>query len=785
MICYVLEHLNGLLAELMDFVKPFFIAVFAFAIPFLYTARLEMDRRYGSTLVSGRLAASWRYGFFRSMNIVSFVFILSYLVLQNFVHLSLKLYFACCCIVLIVIVLYFFSIIYLYKEIVKLGEFKYTSNLIKRNITAQNILQLYKEKFDKTTKKTERRIALCYRLTSSITRFFKWNIRLFTRITAFVRAKNGITITRIKNCQLKRMEAIQKQTDLDNQMSFNKTEKIWDYSIINQDLPVFISGYEACKGIFTYYQYISINDKIVNYPQWLYDKIFTILNNALTNERTRGFDVQLVSLISLYVDTTNRIPLSFKSLHEINRVLTVAIENRRESFISNFFKWAEQYYLDILQYTEVADWNRREDNSPVPFIDNASLIFALNIYVLRAKLFALHLYNPLLETDYYTGIQTSYSSKHLYRMGIEDILQLYLTAHYAFTGYSFLLSPIYPYLFLEKDTLLKEIDEYTAFLLLKGGKQELEKKVNVTLYDIPNELIKRYFDNLKSIVAVLKRDFRLMGMFRLDDSIADSNLNKLEATLIASKRDAAINADISPEKEAIFVAKSKEYINNSFAPIASLINKDDAASPNDIIEVNFAPIITPIDKRAFIERPDLDASSLLDGPSHMYVINLKHQLYKFISSHLQKDKVFYIETMNLLEQTIDDIVNNSANDYLFIDCQLPYYFAKKEKKLVRTQWSYSYAGEEFVQETGAYYLENLQDCLLIIKKNEVFFSKDKQIENDYKTIGDDFFNSAYSINSNEQNIETNPLVNVGVAMGVNLFINPNAEVFLIRVGKKD
>ena len=64
MIVCILTQMEGIISGLMDFASPFFIAVFAFAIPFLYTALLALDEKYKSTIVSEELKMTCSYRFF-------------------------------------------------------------------------------------------------------------------------------------------------------------------------------------------------------------------------------------------------------------------------------------------------------------------------------------------------------------------------------------------------------------------------------------------------------------------------------------------------------------------------------------------------------------------------------------------------------------------------------------------------------------------------------------------------------------------------------------------------
>lgn len=782
MMSCVSTYVACLLADLFDFIKPFFIAVFAFALPFLYDVRLALDKRYNTTLVTERLTKTKEYKFFWSMNIISFILILLYILSQKFISQYIISSTICNFIILLDIVLYFMSALSLYKAVSSLGDFQYTSNFINEAIKDKEILKQYKQKIKRISKKYERGKRCNERCYAWAQKILGWNIRLFARMTERANARYQQKTDRFNQDMQNELNATLVSTDRKNRANFSNIAKIWEYAIYNQDSSTFSNAHKACQSIFRFYQNVGEGEKgapPVIYPKWLYEEVFAIFKKALANSKTIGFDAQLVTILSLYIDWTEHTALSHQSLYYIDQIISEAINNRRNGFISVFFKWAEQYYLDVLQNKDAADWNEREDNTLVRFVNNDTLVFALFIYVLRAKLFALHIYEPILETEYYTGVQTSYGSKHLYRMEIEDVFQLYLTAHYAFTGYSFLFMNIYPSLFLESESLLIQIDEYTAFLLLKQGKEAVSKEINIPMYDIPNELLKKYFDNLRRIITQLKRDTILVGEFRLDNSVADEDLNKLEANLIASKNNAIREEDISAEKEQEFVDRSKSDIESAFASLSPIFG-DDQTYYGRQKKFDFGTIDTYIDKRALIDNPDLDAHSCLTAPAHMFIMNLKYQLYKFICAQIKKENQITIDDMSRMEDSINDIVGNNTKDYLFIDCQLPYFYSKKGK-LERTRWSYTYDGQEFVYETGAYYLDNLQNCLLIIKRNDVFSRED--IDNaGAKRIGDDFFNVIYTLIPNNPENEDTPQIEVDLSLGVNLYFNPNAEIYLVRVG---
>lgn len=785
MIVCILTQMEGIISGLMDFVSPFFIAVFAFSIPFLYTVRLSFDEKYKSTIVSEEFKKTGTYRFFWAMNIISFVLIITGVFCGKIISDTIVGYLLFIGVIFLNTILFFAAIICLYKTIVKFGYFQYASEQVNQHLINHNALEHYKETYTLENKKAEKKQQRIQKYATLVQRILNANIFSLSKIIQFITTKRD---ERIKSTEKKlqtKLYEVQIEIDKENQTRFEQIEKVWRYAICNQDNDTFNKVQTASQYIIRYYQYINTDKIPVVYPLWLYTKLFNILKNALTNAETKGFDTQLASVLLLFVDRQAGSTLSFVTLRFIDEIVCLASDNMRHAFITQFFKFAEDYYLSILQRDEVADFNKRnEANKLIPFINNAPLVFALFIYILRAKLFVQNCYKPLLETENYVGIQTTHGSKHLYRMNVEDIIQLYLTARYALTGYAFVFVQLYPLLLNDQESLLKPIDEYTAFLLLKQGKESLSAKITVTTYDIPNELLTGYMKNIRNRVSIIKRDFQLMGMFRLDKNITDEDFNGIESALKVNKNKAIREQSISNDKEQKFVDESKTHIQTAFNHIACLFQEKLNEKPG-WLHYDIAPITTNIDKRALIENPDIDAHSLLEAPAQMYVMNLKYALYKALSTLANKEKSLLIDDMSYLEEGISKLVGIASNDYLYINCQLPYFRPEEGRRLKREGRTLYYEGNELKEETGAYYLENLQQCLLIINKNDIFVKENKVAENaNTKSIGDSLFNTWYSFVELNQNTKDAPQVSVTLSPGVVLYYNPNAEVYIIRVNQR-
>lgn len=785
MILCIIIQMAGIIKDLMDFASPFFIAVFAFAMPFLYTARLALDEKYKSTIVSEELKKTGSYKFFWSMNVVSFVLIIVGSLCKNLISASVVNYSIFIGLILVFTILFFIAIICLYLTIVKFGYFQYASEQVNQHMINHNAVEKYKATRNHATKKAEKEQSKIQRYTSLLQRLFKARRRLLSKILLYINNKSEERIKATERKLQAKLSEAQISIDKENQSQFDQIEKVWRYAINNQDNNTFVIVQTASQQIIRFYQYINAEEKPVVYPLWLYSKLFNILKNALTNAETKGFDTQLASVLLLFVDRKAGDTLSIVTLRFIDEIISLASENMRFAFITQFFKFAEDYYLSILQRDEVADFNKkREDNKFIPFINNEPLVFALFVYVLRSKLFVQHCYQPLLDTENYVGIQTTYGSKHLYRMDVADIIQLYLTAHYAFTGYAFVFVQLYPFLLNDQESLLKQIDEYTAFLLLKQGKECLSPKTTVTTYDIPNELLIGYMKNIRNRVSILKRDFQLMGMFRLDSTISDEDFNKIESVLKTNKNKAIREQNINNDNEQEFVKTSKKHIQESFENIAGLF-KDKQSDKPDWLHYNIKSITTNIDKRSLIANPDIDAHSLLEAPSHMYVINLKHALYKALSTLASKDKSILIDDMSYLEDSISKIVGSTSNDYLYIDCQLPYFRPEDGKLLKKDGRILYFDGNELKEEVEAYCLDNLQQCLLIINKNDIFVKENIAVANaNTKSIGEALFNTQYLFEERNQDENDAPQVSVTLSPGVVIYYNPNAEVYIIRVNQK-
>ena len=777
--------MKGIIGDLMDFASPFFIAVFAFAIPFLYTARLALDEKYKSTIVSEELKKTGSYGFFWAMNIISFVLIINGIFFENLISASVINYSIFMGIILIITILFFVAIICLYRTIVKFGYFQFASGRVNQHLINHNAVECYKETYTRENQKAEKEQKRIQKYTKLVERILNANILSLSKMVHFITLKSE---ERIKSTEKKlqtKLDDAKIEIDKENQTQFEQIAKVWRYAILNQDNDIFNKVQTASQNIIQYYQYINTDNKPVVYPLWLYSKLFDIFKNALTNDETKGFDSQLASIFLLFIDRHAGSVLSLVTLRFIDEIISLASQNMRHVFITQFFKFAEDYYLGRLQKDEVADFNKRtEDNKLIPFINNDSLVFALFVYVLRAKLFVQNCYPPLLETEDYIGIQTAYGSKHLYRTNTADIIQLYLTAHYAFTGYAFVFVQLYPFLLYNQESLVKQVDEYTAFLLLKQGKESLLARFAVTTYDIPNELLTGYMKNIRYRVSILKRDFQLMGMFRLDSTITDEDFNNIESALKVNKNKAIKDQSISNEKEQDFVEKSKSHIESAFSNIACLFDRKQEES-QDLKELTITPTRTNIDKRALIANPDIDAHTLLEAPSYMYAMNLKYLLYKSISALANKEKSILIDDMSYLEDSISELVGTASNDYIYINCQLPYFLPPKGKRLKTDGRTLYFDENELREETGAYYLDNLQQCLLIINKSNMFFKENNsELNTSTKSIGDALFKTQYSFEDCNQNPNDAPQVSVELSPGVALYCNPNAEVYIIRVNQK-
>ena len=796
--CFV-DYLNTftIANKTYGFLKPFFISVVAFSIPFLYKACLDLDKRYNSTLVSVHLRRTKSYILFWIALAASLIVICADMIFRASIVSYKYGYFILSLAHCVAILFLLFEIVALFKVILNTADMNYVGNLIKNNISrTKDFNKEYNNQLKRITKKyryIKILLSLEYQIVNRLAKGCSKIKNVFSNITNKLRKRSKLLFLSQKKIEtsLLNREELERQTlDQTIDKKYNgylkKLSEILSYAIKNQDSLIFASttfGYEIILEVYRERtkRNTKLSTPLVVYPNWLYKEIYDILRRELCGSSSLGFDIQMEKLLEMFFDTERGTLPSLQTLRLCDEIVLLSATNQRNSFITQFFKFAEQYFLEVLQREEVADWNKKEGEKIVPFINNLPLVFALFIFVLRAQLFSQHSYIALSDTENHVGIPTTYGSKHLYKLEVTDIIQLYLIARYAFSGYAFMFYILYPSLITDTSTLLRQIDEYTAFLLLKKGKQAIPQATQAITKDIPNEMIGNYFGNLGDIVNVLKRDRRLMGMFRLDDSLMAEDFDSLKQSIEENKWNHIAQQEKSPQKVERFKKESNTYISWYFDNIRQLFNRKNQNAENwDYIL--FESVSTEIDKRAFIDNSDIDASSLLGAPAQMYSIKLKDKLYKNLFESALTNGVYSIDSMNILEKYIEKLVGNRATDYIFIDCMLPYYVAKKDSRLQKNENSYSFDGEPFLQEDNMYGIDNTFQSLIIINKNDVFALIENNL-NEKELIGDELFMTTYSIEETEDD-NRRPLCTVSLSLGVKIKYNPNAEVYIIRVNQK-
>lgn len=800
--CFV-NYLNTciVVCKLYDFLKPLFISVVAFSIPFLYNACLNLNKRYTSTIVSSHLRKSKSYICFWVALVIAFIVICSNMIFRASIVSYKYGYFILSLAHCVAILFLLFEIVTLFKVILNTADMNYVSNLIKNNISQTKDFNKEYNKQSKRIAKKYQHIKLIYKSLLS----FKHKI-ICCLVKGCSKVKNVLSnITNKLRIKSKLLFSIQKKIDinlinreeyerqaLDQAIDkkYNKYLKdlseILSYAIKNQDDSTFTRVTFSYAIVLDVYRERTQRDNglsapLVVYPNWLYKEIYDILRRELCGSSSFGFDIQMEKLLEMFFDTTKGTLPSLQTLRFCDEIVLLSATNQRDTFMTQFFKFAEQYFLEILQREEVADWNKKDGEKMLPFINNTPLVFALFIFVLRAKLFSQNSYKTLLDTENYVGIQTTYGSKHLYKLDVTDIIQLYLLAKYAFSGYASMFYSLYPSLITDTSTLLHQVDEYTAFLLLKKGKQAIPQVTEAITKDVPNELIGDYFGNLGDIVEILKRDHRLIEMFRLDDSLIAEDFDKLKQSIEKNKWNDIAQQEKSPQKVERLKKESNTYISLYFNNIHQLFKgKNQNAENWD--SIHFETVTTEIDKRALIDNSDIDASSLLSAPAQMYSIKLKSKLYRNLLASAAKNGVYSIDSMNQLEKYIEKIVGTNATDYVFIDCMLPYSVPKKDSRLQKIENTYSFDGELFLLEDNIYGADNIFQSLIIINKNDVFALRESDT-NGREQIGDELLKTTYSFEDTKDE-NHRPLCKVSLSLGVQIKYNPQAEVYVIHVSQK-
>lgn len=779
---YILGHMNGVVNSMIDFLRPFFISVFAFTIPFLYNARLNLDKRYKTSLVSKKFAETRGYHFFWIMNIIAFSICLSYVLFKDQIRLAPSLYFACAGLLAIFFILYLISIALLYSEIVKLGEFTHTTELIKKEIKDSTPLDTYKKAYNKVTKISQWLTHAHNSSANVIKKFLHWTKRTSIRIMAFVRVINGRFIYKISIFRNNKIESVLNKIDKENKRNFEYILKIWEYAIKNQDNVVFNQAREAAQKIVQYYQYLQNSKDEVVYPQWFYDNINTLIKDTFVNNSTIGFDTQLYNVLRLYLEDDYHTHLSFRTLNEVDKCMDLAIKYQRLEFIKCFLLLAEIYYLDPIQRDEVANWNKRGQDKFIPFADNPAFVWALFVYVLRAKVFAAHLYQPLLETEDFVGVRRTPNSKHLYRMAIDEILQMYIMANSACTGYSFVFANIYPYIFWDNKTFIKQLNDYTAFLILKNGKEINIDSIRQTVSAVPNELLPRYFSQLKQIIVEFKRDYKLMAMFRLDMSFDENILDEIHDAFKQNKAEELKKMPISQAKENLFIEISRDCLNTFLSELNDLFDTE-LGSIDDKNKIELEALkIDSIDKRAFIEQADLDAQSVLYAPANYFARYVKERIFKTLHSYIKDTQRITIDEMSEMEEAIKQHVGYNAKDYIFIDFSLPYFIPEDNKLLQISNRTYSYDGIKFIKEES-WILDDLSRSLLIIKKQDILSLVSKNDVQE-KYIGDDLLNTYYKIEPDNNTVGQEPSVTVTIGSSKDVYYSKDIEVYQIKVNQQ-
>lgn len=778
---FILGHMNGVINSLIDFLRPFFISVFAFSIPFLYNARLNLDKRYKTSLVSKKFAETNRYHFFWTMNIIAFSISLSFVLFRDQIRLTPILYLVCTGLLALFFILYIISIALLYSGFVKLGEFTHTTELIKNEIKDSTPLDTYKNTYNKVTQVSRWLTNAHNSAFNVMKKFLHRTKRASIRLMAFVRIVNGRYIFKISILRDNRIESVANKIDKDNKRNFEYILKIWEYAIKNQDNIVFNQAREVTQKIVQYYQYLQRNETEVTYPQWFYDDISTIIKDTFVNNSTISFDTQLYNILRLYLEDDFHAHLSFRTIHEIDKCMDLAIKYQRSEFIKYFLQLAEIYYLNPIQRDEVANWNKRGQNKFIPFADNPAFVWALFVYVLRAKLFAAHFYQPLLETENFVGVRRTPNSKHLYRMTIEEILQMYIMANSACTGYSFVFANIYPYIFWDNKTFIKQLNEYTAFLILKNGKEINIDSIKQTVSAVPNELLPRYFSQLKQIIVEIKRDYKLMAMFRLDGSVDEKILDEIQDAFKQNKAEELRKKPICNIKEKQFVEISKDWLNSTLLELNVLFDSESSAGEKKN-KIELEPIHINIDKRAFVEQADLDAQSVLYAPANFFARYFIERIFKTLHARTKDEHRIVIDEMSEIEDAIKQHVGNNAKDYIFIDFSLPYYTPKGNKFLQAIDRTYSYEGIKFIK-VESWMLDDLSQSLLIIKKQDVLSLANKN-DIQERHIGDGLLNTYYKIEPDNNTTGQEPSVRVTMGSSKDVYYSEDMEVYQIKVNQQ-
>ena len=134
--CFV-NYLNTcvVVGKLYNFLKPFFISVVAFSIPFLYNACLNLNKRYNSTLVSSHLRKSRSYILFWGALVISFFVICANMIFRTSIVRYEYGYFVLAFAHCVAILLMLLTIVALFKVIIGTADINYVSQLLSNDIS--------------------------------------------------------------------------------------------------------------------------------------------------------------------------------------------------------------------------------------------------------------------------------------------------------------------------------------------------------------------------------------------------------------------------------------------------------------------------------------------------------------------------------------------------------------------------------------------------------------------------------------------------------------------------
>ena len=258
------NYLNNciVVCKLYDFLKPLFISVVAFSIPFLYNACLNLNKRYTSTIVSTHIRKSKSYVRFWVALVIAFTVLCVNMIFGASIVSYKYVYFILSLAHCVAILFLLFEIVALFKVILNTADINYVGNLIKNNISqTKDYNKEYNNRLNRIVKKY-RYIKLIYKFLLS----FKHQIvgclakgcskikNVFTNITNKLHKRSkllSLSQERIDTCFMNREELERQTLDQTIDKKYNgylkDLSEILSYAIRNQDDSTFARatfGYE-------------------------------------------------------------------------------------------------------------------------------------------------------------------------------------------------------------------------------------------------------------------------------------------------------------------------------------------------------------------------------------------------------------------------------------------------------------------------------------------------------------------------------------------------------------